>query len=494
MSSTTLDPSARAGVAGRPPANATLVLVLVCLAQFMVVLDATIVNVALPSIQSDLQFSATDLQWVINGYTLMFGGFLLLGGRAADLFGRKRLFLAGIALFTAASLVNGLAESSVVLVVARAFQGLGAALVSPAALSIITTTYPEGPERTRALGVWGAIAAGGGAFGLLLGGVLTDALSWEWIFFVNLPVGIAAFVLSQRFVPESRLTTRAGGFDVGGAILSTGGLVMLTYAIVKAESFGWTDPRTLGLGLGGLGLLGVFLALEARHRAPLVRLGIFRIRSLATANASMLLVAGGLFAFFFFGSLYLQQVQGYDALQTGLAFLPMTAGIMAGSILSQALIRRFGVKPVLIGGLTMAALGMVYLTRLDVDSTYAGGLLPGLILLAVGMGNTFVPLTLTATTNVEGDDQGLASGIFNTSQQVGGALGLAILSTVASATTSSERAAGAADPAALVAGFTDAFTVGAGLMILGAVLAAFLLRRRDVQHVDVTDAMAVAAA
>jgi EmrB/QacA subfamily drug resistance transporter len=410
VSSTTLDPSARAGVAGRPPANATLVLVLVCLAQFMVVLDATIVNVALPSIQSDLQFSATDLQWVINGYTLMFGGFLLLGGRAADLFGRKRLFLAGIALFTAASLVNGLAESSVVLVVARAFQGLGAALVSPAALSIITTTYPEGPERTRALGVWGAIAAGGGAFGLLLGGVLTDALSWEWIFFVNLPVGIAAFVLSQRFVPESRLTTRAGGFDVGGAILSTGGLVMLTYAIVKAESFGWTDARTLGLGLGGLGLLGVFLALEARHRAPLVRLGIFRIRSLATANASMLLVAGGLFAFFFFGSLYLQQVQGYDALQTGLAFLPMTAGIMAGSILSQALIRRFGVKPVLIGGLTMAALGMVYLTRLDVDSTYAGGLLPGLILLAVGMGNTFVPLTLTATTNVEGDDQGLASG------------------------------------------------------------------------------------
>jgi EmrB/QacA subfamily drug resistance transporter len=446
VSSTTLEPSARAGVAGRPPANATLVLVLVCLAQFMVVLDATIVNVALPSIQSDLQFSATDLQWVINGYTLMFGGFLLLGGRAADLFGRKRLFLAGIALFTAASLVNGLAESSVVLVVARAFQGLGAALVSPAALSIITTTYPEGPERTKALGVWGAIAAGGGAFGLLLGGILTDALSWEWIFFVNIPIGIAAFVLSQRFVPESRLTTRTGGFDIGGAVLSTAGLVMLTYAIVKAESFGWTDARTLGLGGGGLALLGAFLLLETRHRAPLVRLGIFRVRSLAAANASMLLVAGGLFAFFFFGSLYLQQVKDFDALETGLAFLPMTAGIMGGSILSQALIRRFGVKPVLLGGLGTAALGMVYLTQLEVASSYWTGLLPGLVLIAVGMGNTFVPLTLTATTNVQGDDQGLASGIFNTSQQVGGALGLAILSTVASDATSSQLAGGPRTP------------------------------------------------
>jgi EmrB/QacA subfamily drug resistance transporter len=484
----------------RAPTNRWLVLVLVCIAQFMVILDATITNVALPSIQEDLGFSSGDLQWVINAYTLLFGGFLLLGGRAADLFGRKRLFLVGIALFTVASLACGLAGDSTTLIIARALQGLGAALVSPAALSIITTTFAEGPDRTKALGVWGAIAGGGGAFGLLLGGVLTDALSWEWVFFVNVPIGLLAMAASVRLIPESRLAVRTGGFDLLGALLATTGFVALTYAIVRAEAWGFGDARTVGLGSLGLGLLAAFVLVEARQKAPLVRLGLFRVRSLAAANASMLLVAGGLFAFFFFGSLYLQQVKGYDALENGIAFLPMTAGIILGSVMAQQLIQRAGVKPVLIGGLVVAALGMVWMTTLTAESSYAGGLLPGLVLIALGMGNVFVPLTLTATTNLQADDQGLASGIFNTAQQVGGALGLAILSTVANDTTASQLAGveGRPSPAAvsdaLVEGFTTAFTVGAGLMIAGVLLVAFWLRRRDVANVNVQDALSAAAA
>jgi EmrB/QacA subfamily drug resistance transporter len=479
--------------------NRWLVLVLVCFAQFMVVLDATITNVALPSIQQDLGFSNNDLQWVINGYTLLFGGFLLLGGRAADLFGRKRLFLAGIALFSAASLACGLATDSTLLIIARAMQGLGAALVSPAALSIITTTFAEGAERTKALGVWAGISAGGGAIGLLLGGVLTELLSWEWIFFVNVPIGIVAFVASLRFVPESRLGARAGNFDLPGALLATSGLVLLTYAIVKAESWGFGDARTVGVGGTALALLAAFFVLESRIKAPLVRLDLFRVRSLAASNSAMLLVGGGLFAFFFFGTLYLQQVKGFTPIETGFAFLPMAIGIGIGAGIAQQLIRRFGVKPVLLGGLITAALGMVWMTTLTPERDYWTGLFPGLVLIAVGMGNTFVPLTLSATANLEAGDQGLASGLFNTSQQVGGALGLAVLSTIASDTTASRlgeisgRPSPAAANEALVEGFTTAFTVGAGLMIGGALLAAFWLRRRDVAGLDATDALAVPA-
>jgi EmrB/QacA subfamily drug resistance transporter len=479
--------------------NRWLVLVLVCFAQFMVVLDATITNVALPSIQQDLGFSQNDLQWVINGYTLLFGGFLLLGGRAADLFGRKRLFLLGIAVFTVASLACGLANDSTALIIARAFQGLGAALVSPAALSIITTTFAEGAERTKALGVWAGISAGGGAIGLLLGGVLTETLSWEWIFFVNVPIGVGALLASLKFVPESRLGARAGAFDLPGALLATAGLVLLTYAIVKAEPWGFGDARTIGFGAGALALLALFVVVEMRIKAPLVKLDLFRVRSLATANGAMLLVAGGLFAFFFFGTLYLQRVKGFTPIETGFAFLPMAIGIGIGAGIAQQLIRRFGVKPVLIGGLSSAALGMLWMTTLEPGTSYWAGVFPGLVLIALGMGNTFVPLTLSATTNLAADDQGLASGIFNTSQQVGGALGLAILSTVASDVTASRVAEGAGRPSpaalneALVDGFTAAFTVGAGLMITGMLLAAFLLRRRDVANVNVDDAMAVPA-
>ena len=329
--------------------NKWVTLVLVCLAQFMVILDATIVNIALPAIQTDLGFSDADLQWVVNGYTLLFGGFLLLGGRAADLIGRKRIFIAGVLLFSFASLLNGLATNSGQLVAFRALQGLGGALVSPAALSIITTTFAEGPERTKALGVWGAIAAGGGAFGLLLGGVLVETLSWEWIFFVNVPIGVAAAILSARLITESK-AERAGAFDIAGAMLVTAGLMVLVYAIVRAEQNGWGSAATLGLGAVAIALLGAFVVVEARIRGPLVRLDIFRIRTLAVSNLVLLLVAGGLFALFFFASLYVQRILGFSPIQAGLAFLPVTAGILLGSVTAQVFVKRVGARNTTLAG------------------------------------------------------------------------------------------------------------------------------------------------
>jgi EmrB/QacA subfamily drug resistance transporter len=463
--------------------NPWLVLVLVCLGQFMVILDATIVNVALPSIQQDLQFSAADLQWVINSYTLVFGGFLLLGGRAADLIGRRALFVAGVIVFSAASLLNGLSNSSEMLVAARGLQGLGGALVSPAALSIITTTFAEGPERTKAMGVWGAIAAGGGAFGLLLGGILTEALSWEWIFFVNVPVGIAAAVLAWRYVPESRAEQRPDSFDFAGAVTVTAGLIVLVYAIVKAEEFGWGSARTLGLGALAIALLAVFVLIERRSSAPLVRLGIFRIRSLLGANLVLLVVAGGLFANFFFSSLYVQQILGYTPIEAGLAFLPVTLGIVAGSGLSQVLVKKVGVRETTMGGMVLAAAGLFLLSRAEVDGTYVGTLLPGLLLMSIGMGLTFVPVTLIATTNVSAEDAGLASGLFNTSQQIGGALGLAVLATLAADKTASV-AASTDRASAIVEGFQVAFAGAAILMLVGVVLLAALVRKRDVANVS----------
>ena len=326
--------------AARAVSSRWLVLVIVCLAQFMVVLDATIVNVALPSIQRGLGFSTTDLQWVVNAYTLVFGGFLLLGGRMADLLGRKRLFVIGAALFSFASLINGIAWSPGMLIAGRALQGLGGALISPAALAIITTTFPDRQERTRALGIWSAIAAGGGAAGLLLGGILTDVLSWEWVFLVNLPVGLIALALALRYVPESRGKVSQRGFDLAGAFSVTAGLVVLVYAIVQAQAWGWGSGRTLGLVAVALVLLTAFVLIERRSRAPLMRLSIFKVRSLATADLVLLLVASGLFAMFFFASLYVQDVLGYSPLKAGLAFLPVTAGIAIGAGIAQQLIRR----------------------------------------------------------------------------------------------------------------------------------------------------------
>jgi EmrB/QacA subfamily drug resistance transporter len=472
-------------------ANRWATLVVVCLAQFMVILDATIVNVALPSIQRGLHFSTTDLQWVINSYTLMFGGFLLLGGRAADFFGRRRLFLAGVVVFSAASLINGLASSSEMLIVGRGLQGLGGALVSPAALSIITTTFAEGPDRNKALGVWSAIAAGGAAVGLLLGGVLTDFLSWEWCFFVNVPVGILAVLAALRYVPNTLSEHKPDSIDIAGAVAVTSGLVVLVYAIVKAQTWGFGSGQTLGLAAVAAALLATFVWIETRSKAPLVRLGIFRKRTLTGANIGMTLTAAGMFSMFFFATLYIQEVLGYSPLKAGLAFLPVTALIIVGAGVAQQGIKRIGARMQSVVGISVAAGGMFLLTGLPVDGSYVSDLLPGLLLIAFGMGMTFVPITLMATTGVHGDDQGLASGLLNTAQQVGGALGLAALSTVAFNHAASH---GGSKVEALVSGYTTAFTVSGILLAAGAALILVLIRRDDVAHIATGEEPALAAA
>jgi EmrB/QacA subfamily drug resistance transporter len=461
--------------------NPWIVLVLICLAQFMVILDATIVNVALPSIQQDLDLSEGSLQWIVNAYTLVFGGFLLLGGRAGDLLGRKRLFLIGLVVFTGASLLDGLASSEGMLIASRALQGLGAALISPAALSIIATTFAEGKERARALGVWAAIAIGGSAVGLVLGGVLTQYFSWPWIFFVNVPVGVAAFVLSLRLVPESRDAHVHRSYDVGGAVTVTGGLMTLVYAIVDAQSAGWGSARTLGLFAVSAVLLAAFVAIELRAKAPLVRLSIFRVRSLLTANIAMFLAMSGMFAMFFFNTLYIQRVLGYDPLQAGLALLPFTAGIMVSAGIASQFAPRIGVRPVAAAGFLLSGAGLLLLTQLPVDGSYAANVLPSIVLSSLGMGAVFMPLTLIATTGLEDDDQGLASGLFNTSQQVGGALGLAVLSTLA---TSKSSAAGGSQLHSLVIGFHWAFAAGAVFMAAGLVVLVTLLRKRHVARIE----------
>lgn len=461
--------------------NPWVVLVLICMAQFMVVLDATIVNVALPSIQKDLSLSEANLQWIVNAYTLVFGGFLLLGGRAGDLLGRKRLFLIGLVIFTSASLLDGLATSEGFLISSRALQGLGAALISPAALSIISTTFAEGSERARALGVWAAIAIGGSAVGLILGGVLTQSFSWPWIFFVNVPVGIVTFALAWRLVPESRDAEAHGSYDIAGAVTVTGGLMTLVYAIVKAETAGWTSLTTLGFFAIALVLLVSFVLIELRTVAPLVRLSIFRVRSLLTANLVMFLAMSGIFAMFFFNTLYIQRVLGYKPLEAGLAFLPFTAGIMVSAGLASQFAPRVGVRLVAAIGMLLSAAGMALLTQLPVHGTYLANVLPALVLASLGMGAVFMPLTLIATTGLANQDQGLASGLFNTSQQIGGALGLAILSTIAASVTSS---ASGGKTQALVTGFHWAFGGGAVLLLGALVVMTLLLRRHHVAAIE----------
>src|SRR5581483_10991923 len=387
--------------------NPWVILLLVCLAQFMVILDATVVNVALPSIKRDLGLSEANLQWIVNAYALLFGGFLLLGGRAGDLLGRKRLFLAGVVVFTTASLLNGLAVNSGMLIGFRALQGLGAAFISPAALSIISTTFAEGKERAKALGVWAAIASGGSAVGLVLGGVLTQELSWPWIFFINVPVGAATFILSLRLIPESVDEDAHRSFDVAGAVCATAGLMTLVFAIVKAQGQGWTSGRTIGEFLAAIALLVAFVLVERRSVAPLVRLGIFRVRSLTAANIAMLLVASGLFAMFFFNSLYIQQVLGYGPLKAGLAFLPFTAGIMVSAGIASQFASKLDARLVASGGMLITAAGMYLLTRLPVHGTYVADVLPPILLNSFGMGFVFVVLTLVATTGLADSDQGL---------------------------------------------------------------------------------------
>src|SRR4051794_36974061 len=411
--------------------NENAVLAVVAVAQFMVILDATIVNVALPTIKVDVGFSEQSLSWVLNAYTLIFGGFLLLGGRAADRLGRRRLLMAGIAVFSGASLLCGISRSEGTLLVARGLQGLGGAMVSPAALSLILTTFAEGSERNRALSVWGAIAGAGGAVGLLLGGVIVQALSWRWVFFINVPIAAAVVALAPRIVPESR-SQRAGrgAYDVEGAVAITLGTMTLVFTLIKAASWGWTSGRTLmGFAVAIL-LIASFVVIERRHENPLVPLRIFSNRSLAASDATMLVVAAALFGVFFFCTLYLQQVLGYNALKTGVAYLPWTLMTITASTLASRVVDRFTPKPVLVGGLLLATAGFLLLTRISGSADYATRVLPAMIILGAGLGMSFVPITISATNGVAPADAGLASGLLNTTQQVGGSLGLAILSTV----------------------------------------------------------------
>jgi EmrB/QacA subfamily drug resistance transporter len=472
-----LSPSA----AAPQPTNKWLALALLATAQFVIVLDASIVNVALPSIGKDLDFSQDNLSWVVNAYTLVFGGFLLLGGRLADLLGRRRLFMAGLILFAAASLVGGFAQSEIWLIAARAVQGLGAALVSPAALSIVTTTFREGSERNTALGVWGAVAGSGGAAGVLLGGVLTEWAGWEWVLFVNVPIGLAAAAIAPRLLTESRDVGRERHFDVAGAVTVTAGLAIGVYALVDANNAGWTSTQTLALGAVSLLLLAAFSLVESRSRHPLVPFSIFRLQTLRGSNIVGLLIGMSLFSMFFFISLYLQQVLDYSALKAGLAYLPLALTIIISAGVASQLVTKLGFKPTLIIGMLFITAGLLWFSRVSAPGGgYVSDVLFPSLLAAIGLGMSFVPVTIGAVTGTKPDEAGLASGLINTSQQVGGALGLAILSSIANSRTETVFSGGERNPlVALNEGFQTAFLVGAGFALTGAILAALLISSRD---------------
>jgi EmrB/QacA subfamily drug resistance transporter len=454
-----------------------LALALLAMTQFVIVLDASIVNVALPSIGSALDFSQDNLSWVVNAYTLTFGGFLLLGGRLADLLGRRRIFIVGLALFSAASLLGGLAQSDTWLIAARAAQGLGAALISPAALSLVTTIFSEGAERNRALGVWGAVAGSGGAAGVLLGGVLTQWVGWEAVLFVNVPIGVLAALAAPRLLPESRDADHRY-FDFTGAVLVTSGLALLVYALVDANNAGWGTFHTIGLAGIALGLLAAFVGWESRAAHPLMPFSIFRLQTLRGANVIGLLIGLSLFAMFFFLSLYMQQVLGYDALKTGLSYLPLALMIIASAGVASQLTTRIGFKPVLIAGMLLLTVGLVWFSQADAGGSYLGDVLFPSIVVGFGLGLAFVSVTIAAVMGTRPDEAGLASGLINTSQQVGGALGLGILSAIATARTT-HVAAGHSHGYALTAGFQTAFLVGAGFALLAAVLAAVMISSAD---------------
>ena len=458
-----------------------LALGLLSVVQFMVVLDIAIVNVALPSIQVDLGFSQENLQWVISAYALVFGGFLLLGGRAADLLGRRRIFLAGIVVFTLASLLAGLAWSEASLIGARALQGLGAAIITPAALSILSTTFSEGRERNIALGVWGAVGGFGAAAGVLLGGILTDALSWEWIFFVNVPVGVAAFALTPILLAESR-DARVKAFDAPGAVLVTSGLSLLVYAITQAGQEGWLAAETLGTSAAAVALLVGFVAWVRRHPEPLMRFGILQTRTVSGANVAGFIMGTAMFSMFLMLTLYMQQVLGYSAMKTGVAYLAVAGTAIVWSAVAAQLVTRVGVKPVLVVGMATLTAGLVYFTQVSVGGSYLGDLLPGFLLIAVGIGFSFVPISIAALAGVQDAEAGLASGLINTSQQIGGALGIAALSTIATSQTENAVAAGTALPFALVDGFTAAFVAGVVIAGVGVVAALTLIRRDELEQ------------
>ncbi|HSJ92733.1 MAG TPA: MFS transporter [Gaiellaceae bacterium] len=453
------------------------------IAYLMVVLDVSIVNVALPSIQTDLNFTPENLQWVVSGYALTFGGFLLLGGRMGDLLGRRTLFMVGLALFFVTSLWAGLATSDTMLIIARLAQGAAGAILAPSVFSITMVTFAEGPERNKALGILGGIAGAGAAIGVLLGGVLTSYISWEWIFFVNLPIAAGALVLVPRYVRESRADGLARHFDAWGAVTVTGSLMFLVYGLTQSTTNGWTSWQTIGSLVAWAVLSVVFLAIEQRSHSPLVRLGIFRRRTLTGANVIGFLLGTMIFGMFFLLSLYMQQVLGFSAMETGVGYLAVALTAVVSAGISQGFVTRLGVKPVLTFGMGLLLAGLLYFTQVSVNGTYAGDLLPGFLLIGVGMGFSFVPISIAALAGVEGPEAGLASGLINTSQQIGGALGLAILATVATTRTDNQLAAGTAPPEALTNGFTLAFWVAAGFAVVSLVTTLVVLRRRDLAAV-----------
>jgi EmrB/QacA subfamily drug resistance transporter len=442
----------------------------------MIVLDGTIVNVALPSIRDDLGFSQTSLAWVVNAYLLTFGGFLLLGGRLGDLFGHRRLFLGGIGLFTAASLACGLATSQGMLIAARAVQGAGGAVVSAVALSLLMMLFREQADRAKAMGVFGFVLSGGGVIGVLAGGILTDLLSWHWIFLVNLPVGVAVLVLTLRLLPADGAPMATGRVDYAGAVTITASLMLAVYAIVNGNDVGWTTAQTLGMLGASAALLALFLVIEARIRSPLMPLGIFRNRSVSTANVLGGLMAAGMFAYFFFSALYLQLVLGYTPLEVGLAYLPGTVLWGASSLLlSDRLVMRFGIKPPLIVGLGLMTLALGLLARVPVDGSWALDVLPATLAVGLGAGIAFNPILLAAMSGVAQEQAGLASGVVNTAFMMGGAVGLAALAAIADSRTDG-LAASAAPLAALNSGYHAAFVVGAIFVVASAVVAATLPR------------------
>ena len=458
------------------------VLAVVVAAQFMVVLDVAIVNVALPSIRTDLHFSQESLQWVITAYAIFFGGVLLLGGRLADLLGRRRLFMTGLAIFTLFSLLDGLAWSEGSLIAFRSLQGLGAALLSPAALSILTTTFREGRERNLALGVWGAASGSGGAAGVLLGGALTSALSWSWIFFINVPVGLAVMAVSPLLLRESRAELEHRTFDVAGAATITSGLMLLVYAMTRATQHGWGTTETIGLLIASGALIAAFFLVELRSKAPLLPLRIFKLRTLTGSNVAGLLMGGAIFSQFFLLTLYMQEVLHYSAIKTGVAYIGLTLTIVVFSGAAQALVTRLGVRRVLPFGLTLSAVALILFARLPVHGDYWRDLFPAFIISAVGLALAFVPMSIGALTGVEQSDAGVASGLINTTQQVGGAVGVALATTIATTYTAhfvSDHAGSTAfGGAALTHGFSVAFYVLAALAAVGAVLSAVILESK----------------
>jgi EmrB/QacA subfamily drug resistance transporter len=473
-----------------------LALALLASAQFVVVLDASIVNVALPTIGEALSFSQDNLAWVVNAYVLTFGGFLLLGGRIADLLGRRRVFMSGLVLFALASLAGGLAQTEGQLIAARAIQGLGGAILSPAALSIVTTTFRDGAERNKALGVWGAVAGSGGAAGVLLGGVLTDSIGWEWVFWVNVPIGIGAAALAPALIAESHSESETRHFDVAGAVTVTAGLSILVYALVDAVDAGWGSTQTIVLLTVAVALIAAFVFIELRSRAPLVPFRIFRLRTLTGANIVGLLVGASLFSMFFFVSLYMQQVIDYSPIKAGLSYLPLALTIILSAGIASQLVTRVGFKPVLAAGLMFVSAGLVWFSQVSVGGSFTSDVLGPSVLAAIGLGFSFVPGTIAAVAGVEERDAGLASGLINTSQQVGGALGLAVLATVANSRTESVIESGSAQGiGALNEGFQSAFLAGSGIALIGVVATLVLIKTSDSRaHLELESGDRVAAA